>query len=103
MVDDACGGKYQQPSEDISAVQHCPARAAMDVPHRATERPPLPEQEEKRDAADQNISAALDDWRNDSCNNPLETGASHDAMLQREERKQAEVDHQSGGQRAGRG
>src|SRR4029453_18529068 len=55
-------------------------------------RPPLPEQQDQREAARQHVGAALDRLRHDPRPHPLEARPRHDAVLHGEEREQPQVD-----------
>jgi hypothetical protein len=54
-VDHECGDQDEHPREGESAVQDGAADVVLDVPDDATEWPPLPEQQEQRQAAGQDF------------------------------------------------
>ena len=60
MVDHERGDEDEQPPEGESAVQHGAADFVLDLPDDAAERPPLPEEQQERQAAGEHVRAPLD-------------------------------------------
>jgi hypothetical protein len=96
VVDHERGDQDEHPPEGEAAVQHGAADFVLDVPDDATERPPLPEQQEERQAAGQHVRAPLGGGRDDPGQEALESLPGHQAVLQREQRQQPQIDRQRG-------
>ena len=62
-------------------------RSVIDLPHDAAERPPLPEQQDERQAAGEHVRAALGGGWDHPGNETLESLPGHEAVLHREERQ----------------
>jgi hypothetical protein len=94
VVDQECGDQHQDPSRREDGEGHRTPRRALDAPHDAAERAPLPEEQDKRQAAGEHIRAALRGLRNQPQKPTLEPRTCHHAVLHREQRQQPEVDRQ---------
>ena len=100
VVDDEGGREDERPADAEAAIEQGASDRVLDLPHHAAQRVPLPEEQDQRQAAGQDVGAALGGRRHDAREEPLEGRAGHDAVLHGEERQQAHVDKERRAQRS---
>ena len=102
MVDQERGGEHQKPAERKGGIHQRPAGLILDVPDNSTERTPLPEEQDERQAAGEDVGAALGGVRHHAEQNALEPWPRHHAVLDGEEAQEAQIDQQRRAEWGGR-
>jgi hypothetical protein len=91
VIDQERADKNKDPTEQTDAQKRGGELRVIHLPHHCRERPPLPEQEKKREASEQHVGAALNRFRYVLCPPLLELLARHHAVLRGEQRHQKKV------------
>jgi len=102
VVDQERDDEHRRPAGDELAPEHGADEWILDRPDRDSDGPPLPEQQEQREARKEYERRALDRPGNNLRPPLLEPSARHHAVLHGEDRQQQCVDGQRRCQRAGR-
>ena len=102
MVDQEGAGQHRQPAEPKDPPDDLPAQGVVDQPDDLRNRPPLPIQQDQRQAGEQHIGRALNRLRHEAGPPAFEGRPRHQAVLDGEHAEQQGVDHQRLDQRSGR-
>ena len=81
MVDKQRHERHEQPTDRKQPPDGDSQNRLLDVPDYRIDPAPLPDQQEGDQASQQDVRAAFDRLRHETCPNPLERGARHDGML----------------------
>jgi len=102
VVDQERDDEDGRPAGHELAPEHGADEGILDRPDRDADGPPLPEQQQQREARKQHEGRALDGPRNNLRPPLLEPSTRHHAVLHGKDRQQQRVDQQRRQQRAGR-
>jgi hypothetical protein len=103
VIDEERAGEHRRPADREDPCTRRPGRPALDLPHDAADRPPLPEEQQERDARREHVRAALGRVGTKRVSHRLKAGRAITLCWTAKSAEQPEVDRERGRERASSG